>query len=269
MSAAPRPTPIEAWPDALEAAADRTRGIVSRCVLLRETASTQDHARAAGIEPGAVVVAWRQTAGRGRLGRAWADTAMDGIAATFALADALPESLAMRSAVSAAAAARRFLPGDACGIKWPNDVVVDGRKLAGVLVERVGGVALVGIGMNVLQAAFPPPLDGHATSLAIEGAPVDRLAVLCALVEEVGAAFAASEVDIYRTYRALDRLSGRRCSFLTPEGQVDGLVEEVDPLRGLRVRQGATTRFLAAATTSVVPPASGSRYGGTDADAPG
>ena len=265
MSVAEPCAPIEAWPDALEAAAARTRGMVSRCVLLRETASTQDHARAAGIGPGAVVVAWRQTSGRGRLGRAWADTATDGVAATFALPDALPESLAMRSAVAAAAAARRFIPGDACGIKWPNDVVVDGRKLAGVLVERVGGVALVGIGINVLQRSFPAPLDGHATSLALEGASADRLAVLCALIEEVGAAFSASEVDIYRTYRALDRLSGRRCAFLTPEGQVEGLVEEVDPLRGLCVRQGATTRFLAAATTSVVPPASGSRYGGSDA----
>jgi hypothetical protein len=80
-------------------------------------------------------------------------------------------------------------------------------------------------------------------------------------------AFAADAADIYRTYRALDRLSGRNCAFLTPEGQVEGLVEEVDPLRGLRVRDGGGVRFLPAATTSVVPPASGSRYGGTHGSA--
>jgi BirA family biotin operon repressor/biotin-[acetyl-CoA-carboxylase] ligase len=231
--------------------------------MLRETASTQDHARAAGIEPGTVVVAWRQTAGRGRLGRAWADTGTDGVAATFALPAAPPESLAMRSAVAAASAARRFVAGDACGVKWPNDVVVDGRKLAGVLVERIDGTALVGIGINVRQTSFPPPLDGHATSLAMHGPAPDRLDVLVALLEEIGIAFTADEADIYRTYRALDRMSGRRCAFLTPAGQVEGLVEEVDPLRGLRVRDGTEVRFLPAATTSVVPPASGSRYGGT------
>jgi BirA family biotin operon repressor/biotin-[acetyl-CoA-carboxylase] ligase len=256
-------SPAERWPDALEAALARTRGTLSRCVMLRETASTQDHARAAGIEPGTVVVAWRQTAGRGRLGRAWADTGTDGVAATFALPAAPPESLAMRSAVAAASAARRFVAGDACGVKWPNDVVVDGRKLAGVLVERIDGTALVGIGINVRQTSFPPPLDGHATSLAMHGPAPDRLDVLVALLEEIGIAFTADEADIYRTYRALDRMSGRRCAFLTAEGQVEGLVEEVDPLRGLRVRDGTEVRFLPAATTSVVPPASGSRYGGT------
>lgn len=259
------PIPAERWPDAIDAAMARSLGAVRRCVMLRETASTQDHARAAGIAPGTVVVAWRQTAGRGRLGRAWADTGTEGIAATFALPDAPSESLAMRSAVAAASAARRFLPGDACGIKWPNDVVIEGRKLGGVLVERVGTAALVGIGINALQRSFAAPLDGHATSLAMQGVHPDRIAVLAALVEEIGRAFSATEEDIYRTYRSLDRLVGRRCAFSTPEGPVEGLVEDVDPLRGLQVRQGATARFLAAATTSVVPPASGSRYGGADA----
>jgi BirA family biotin operon repressor/biotin-[acetyl-CoA-carboxylase] ligase len=145
--------------------------------------------------------------------------------------------------------------------------VVDGRKLAGVLVERIDGTALVGIGINVRQTSFPPPLDGHATSLAMHGPAPDRLDVLAALFEEIGIAFAADAADIYRTYRALDRLSGRNCAFLTPEGQVEGLVEEVDPLRGLRVRDGGGVRFLPAATTSVVPPASGSRYGGTHGSA--
>jgi BirA family biotin operon repressor/biotin-[acetyl-CoA-carboxylase] ligase len=199
---APGPTdssPAERWPDALEAALARTRGALSRCVVLRETASTQDHARAAGIEPGTVVVAWRQTAGRGRLGRAWADTGTDGVAATFALPAAPPESLAMRSAVAAASAARRFLAGDACGVKWPNDVVVDGRKLAGVLVERIDGTALVGIGINVRQTSFPPPLDGHATSLAMHGPAPDRLDVLAALFEEIGIAFAADAADFERS----------------------------------------------------------------------
>lgn len=254
--------PIEDWPAALESAAAACRH-VRTVQLLRETTSTQDHARASGAPAGTAVVAFRQTAGRGRLGRAWADTAHEGVAATFVVDDRSPESLAMRSAVAAAAAARAFA-GDAPGIKWPNDVVAGGRKLAGVLVERTEGRALVGIGINVLQAGFGPELAPHATSLAQLGAACDRLEVLATLFRALDDALEADDEHIYRTYRVLDRMCGNRTRFLTPEGPVEGTVRDVDPLRGLLVDTGSGTRFLPAATTSVAPPASGSRYGGGD-----
>jgi len=255
--------PIEDWPDVLEAAASACRH-VRRVQLLRETASTQDHARASGASDGTAVIAFRQTAGRGRLGRAWADTAHEGIAVTFVVGDRSPESLAMRSAVAAATAARTFA-GDAPGIKWPNDVVAGGRKLAGVLVERSEGRALVGIGVNVLQRSFPAELAQHATSLALLGAACDRLDVLTALVAALDATLEATDDDIYRTYRGLDRMCGNRVRFLTPDGAVEGTVRDVDPLHGLLVDTDAGPRFLPAATTSVAPPASGSRYGGSNA----
>ena len=253
-------SPIERWPDAIEAAIAAAGPPLARLVLLRETASTQDHARDAGAVPGTVVVAWRQTAGRGRLGRAWADTGTDGVAVTFALPDMPPESLAMRSAVAAATAVRAFVPGDAAGIKWPNDVVAGGRKLAGVLVERTGGAALVGIGINVLQRSFAPPLDGVAASVAMLAPAPDRLAVVAELVRAVADAVALDGEALARTYRSLDRLSGRPCSFLTPGGRVEGVVEDVDPLQGIRVRTPEGERFLPAFTTSVVPPDAGNRY---------
>ena len=259
--------PVERWPDALEAAIAAAGPPLARLVLLRETASTQDHARAAAPPPGTVVAAWRQTAGRGRLGRAWADTGTEGVAVTFVLPDMPPESLAMRSAVAAATAVRAFVPGERVGIKWPNDVVADGRKLAGVLVERTGGAALVGIGVNVLQAAFPAPLDATAASIAMLAAAPDRLDVLSELVRAVARAVAMDAADVTRTYRSLDRLSGRPCAFSTPSGRVEGVVEEVDPLRGIRVRTPAGSLFLPAATTSVVPPGAGNRY--FPPDAPG
>lgn len=258
-------SPIERWPDAIEAAIAAAGPPLARLVLLRETASTQDHARDSGAAPGTVVVAWRQTAGRGRLGRAWADTGTDGVAATFVLPDMPPGSLAMRSAVAAATAVRSFMPGDAAGIKWPNDVVADGRKLAGVLVERTGGAALVGIGVNVLQREFPPPLDSTAASIAMLAEPPDRLAVLEALVRSVAAALAMDGPSLARTYRSLDRLAGRTCAFLTPGGRVEGIVEEVDPEAGIRVRTPAGPQFLPAQTTSVVPPGGGNRYFPPDA----
>jgi len=250
--------PIEECPPALEAAVAPCRHL-DLVQVLRETASTQDHARASSAPIGAAIVVFRQTAGRGRLGRAWADTAHEGVAVTFVLGDHAPESLAMRSAVATATAARAFA-GDAPGIKWPNDVVADGRKLAGVLVERTGGAALVGIGINALQRAFPPPLDATAASIAMLAGPPDRLAVVAELVRSVAAAMAMDGPSVTGTYRSLDRLAGRPCAFLTPGGRVEGIVEEVDPAQGIRVRTPAGPQFLPAQTTSVVPPEGGNRY---------
>lgn len=259
---APPQRPIEDWPGALEAAVAACRHL-RRVQVLRETASTQDHARASAAPAGTAVVAFRQTAGRGRLGRAWADTAHEGVAVTFVLDDHAPEALTMRSAVAAARAARAFA-GEAPGIKWPNDVVAGGRKLAGVLVERTDGRSLVGIGVNALQRSFGPDLAEHATSLALLGAACDRLEVLVELVRALDAAMSAADADIYRTYRSLDRMCGNRCAFRTPEGPVEGTVLDVDPLHGLLVATVAGPRFLPAATTSVAPAASGSRYGDVD-----
>lgn len=243
----------ERWSEALAHAIARGCAVVRRAEVVPETASTQDHARSADLPIGDAVAAWRQTAGRGRLGRAWIDSAGEGIAVTFVLPTAAPELLAARSAVAAARAARRFLPGDACGIKWPNDVVHGGRKLAGVLVECTGPRAFVGIGLNVWQGSFPPPLDSTATSLRMLGSAAARLDVLVALFEEVDRAFREPADAVYRTYGELDRLSGAECAFLTPEGPVRGTVRRVDPARGLEVATASGTRFLASATTSVVP----------------
>jgi BirA family biotin operon repressor/biotin-[acetyl-CoA-carboxylase] ligase len=267
MSGAPgEPRGIEAWPDAIEAVAARGCTAVRLVVVVRETASTQDHARASGAPEGTAVVAWRQTAGRGRLGRAWADTAEDGVAVTFVLPDRPPESLAVRSAVAAALTVRSFLPAAGCGIKWPNDVVVDGLKAAGVLVERSEGRSYVGIGINVRQSSFPEGLEGHATSLRMAGADVDRLDVVLELVRQVDGVMAADDDAIYRTYSALDRLTGRGCSFLTPSGPVRGIVRAVDPRRGLRVETAEGEVFLPASTTSVAPPPGPRRYGDRPSD---
>ena len=268
MSAVPAPqrphVPIESWPDALEATVASACTLLRTVIVLRETASTQDHARAAGIPVGTLVTAWRQSAGRGRLGRAWDDTHAAGVAVTCALPDDAPESLAMRSAVATARAVRSFLPGDACGIKWPNDIVVDGRKIAGILVERTAGLALVGIGINVGQESFHADIDARATSLARLGIHTDRLAVLDALIQSVDIAFQEPIEGIYRTYCTLDRLTGRSCAFNTPDGSVTGMVRSVDPRLGIQVETASGVLFLPSATTSVVPAHAGSRYGGAD-----
>ena len=267
--ALPDPVPIERWPDAIEGVLARECTVLARLQLLRETASTQDHARRSGARPGDVVAAWRQSAGRGRLGRAWLDTAEDGVAATFVVPRADPEFLAMASAVAAAGAIASFGGALArAGIKWPNDVVLDGRKLCGILVEQDAGAALVGIGVNVRQRAFPAPFDAIAAGMAQAGCRADRLDVLCELVRRVDAAIRADPGEIERAYRALDRLTGTRCEFRTPSGQVAGVVQSVDPRRGLHVRTAEGDAFLPAATTSVVPPDPARRYGDAHGDPP-
>lgn len=263
----------EAWRRALARTfADAAVGdrLLRHAMVLDDVASTQDIARDAAHAAGTVVTALRQHAGRGRLGRSWLDTASAGLAVTVVLPDVAPEELAIRAAVAAADAARAHLPPEAassCGIKWPNDVVLGGRKLAGVLCERCDGRSLVGIGINVAQAEFPPELAPHATSLAMLGGTRERLPVLLSLIDAVEAAFRREWDAVLESYRSLDRMTGRTCAFRTPSGHVEGRVQRVDPVRGIEVETRDGVQFLPAATTSVVPPPGPGRYGGVDVDA--
>ncbi|MBD0292266.1 MAG: biotin--[acetyl-CoA-carboxylase] ligase [Jiangellaceae bacterium] len=145
-----------------------------------ETGSTNADMAAlarSGADEGAVLVADYQTAGRGRLGRAWHAPPGTGLAVSLLLRPA--DVPAHRwpwlplLAGDAVVEALESYPGTAATLKWPNDVLLDGRKLAGILVERVDGAvapaAVVGIGLNVSAA------PDEATSLATAGfAEVDR-----------------------------------------------------------------------------------------------
>ncbi|HRQ74913.1 MAG TPA: hypothetical protein PK098_03240, partial [Phycisphaerales bacterium] len=131
---------LASWPDHLQSVLDEINGPLRRIIVLRETDSTQDAAKRFGAQPGDVVTAGRQTAGRGRLGRAWADTVDAGVAVTMVVdcrSLRATEQLATIGAIAAACAVEAVM-GARVGIKWPNDVVVDGRKLAGVLIEQSG-----------------------------------------------------------------------------------------------------------------------------------
>lgn len=177
--------PLASWHDRLQAVLDAGNGSFRRVIVVRETDSTQDAARRLAAGHGDVVVAWRQTAGRGRMGRAWADTGRQGVAVTFVTPAAPHLDLVKATAAGAAEAARKLL-GRPAEIKWPNDVLVDGRKICGVLIEIADGTAFVGVGMNVGQTQWPQELAGRAVSLAQLGAAHDRIEVLEALLASVG-----------------------------------------------------------------------------------
>jgi BirA family biotin operon repressor/biotin-[acetyl-CoA-carboxylase] ligase len=150
---------------------------VSRFIVHRHAVlgSTMDEARAlalAGASDGAVVVARRQTAGRGRQGRAWFSPEGN-LHASILLRPGLPAArlteLGFVVALAVADAVDALLPGGRARLKWPNDVLVGGAKIAGILVELIeDSAAIVGVGVNLghlPEAALYP-----VTSLACLGA---------------------------------------------------------------------------------------------------
>ena len=174
-----------------------------RLVVYEAVESTNDIARElaeSGAPPGTTVLADHQTRGRGQHGRAWHAASGRGVLLSVLLRprsgpDRSPGVLPIRVGLAAARAVQR-VTGLAPGLKWPNDLVADGRKLGGILCE--GAMAgdeffvVAGIGLNVLQrdGEFPPGLDPRPVSLAMlrpgQG-EVARAALAGAIAREVGA----------------------------------------------------------------------------------
>jgi BirA family biotin operon repressor/biotin-[acetyl-CoA-carboxylase] ligase len=219
----------------------RSGGSLGRpLTLLPSTTSTNDEARAAakhGAPHGATWVAEAQSAGRGRRGRSWVSPAGEGllfsVLVRLACAPSALPPIALLAGLAVRDGVMRAAPGAEVYCKWPNDVVVGSRKLAGVLVEgvtvgaRVEAV-VVGIGINVHTRHFPPDLETVATSVALAspGAEPHRAAILA------------------DTLASLDR----DLHVVATRGL--GLVRErlasADALRGLRVRNDAGTTGVAA-----------------------
>lgn len=165
--------------------------------LLAECGSTNaellDRA-CAGAPSGTVIAAERQTAGRGRMGRTW--HAEPGASLTFSLLWRLPPGvspagLSLAAGVALVEALERFGVGG-LALKWPNDILRDGRKLAGILIELVPGdvsAAVIGIGVN-LRLPETLPDEIRAASAALDG-PADQNALLAALLSELHAALTA------------------------------------------------------------------------------
>ncbi|MGA2811260.1 MAG: biotin--[acetyl-CoA-carboxylase] ligase [Candidatus Acidiferrum sp.] len=146
-----------------------------------------------GEAEGAVVVAEEQTAGRGRAGRSWVSERGTGIYVTVLLRPKLAPVqaplLTMMAGISARAAVQA-ISGLNVDLKWPNDLMIGGKKVGGILTEMHAEPALVrfvivGIGINVNQENFPPELGGLATSLRVESGRVhSRVEILVRLLRE-------------------------------------------------------------------------------------
>jgi BirA family biotin operon repressor/biotin-[acetyl-CoA-carboxylase] ligase len=183
--------------------------------------STNERAKelaAAGAPHGTLVTADEQTAGRGRQGRSWLAEAGAAVLMSVVLRPP-PEALPLAAAVAVAEA----VPVEAA-IKWPNDVLVEGRKLAGILVEGrpQEGWAVLGIGLNVSAPAggFPEELREIAASL--NGA-LSRHEVLAALLERLEARLASPLPEVLAEWRRRDALLGQRVGWDGGHGVAAGI----------------------------------------------
>ena len=225
------------WPDRLEAHIAKLRHF-NRVEVVAETGSTQDVARRESAGIGSVVVAGRQTTGRGQLGRSWADDEGCGVALTLVVASEQAETLCARGAVAVASALVPLMEEHAvcAGIKWPNDLVaVLGvpRKLAGILVEAADGMALVGIGVNVSAREWPEEIQGTAASLADAGVAISRVEVIEELLSAWDHVLDLSNEDLRTEFARYDVLSGARAQFEVDGELHEGVVRSVDPFGGV------------------------------------
>lgn len=218
-----------------------------------------------GEREGLVLVAEHQTAGRGRLGREWVTPGRTSLTVSFLLVPGdIPGErwpwLPLLSGVAAAAAVHR-VAGVEVELKWPNDVLVDGHKLGGILLERVeqgkqGAAAVVGIGINCTQSQDELPIP-EATSLAIvTGGKVDRSALLAALVEELAVRYDEwrDGADLRGAYLGLCRTPGQGVRVAVPGGEVVGEAVDVDESGRLVVRTESGEEHLGAGDVVYVRP---------------
>lgn len=225
--------------------------------------STNDHALALAAE-GAVVVADEQTSGRGRRGHTWFSPPETGLYVSVVLAPArarldprrattlltLAVGVALAEGIDAATGLR-------VDVKWPNDIYVARRKLAGILAESSGSgadaaIVVAGYGINIQAAAYPPDLRDRATSLESElGRSVDRatilaetLAAIASRYDDLLAGRFDAILDAWR--RRAPTASGAPVAWTTPSGAHRGTTAGIDRDGALLVRSGGSVERIVA-----------------------
>ncbi len=213
-----------------------------RILRFHSVDSTQ---RLAANEPlGTVVIADAQTAGQGRHGHTWHSEPDHGLYCSIVLAPIPLLTLALGVAAVDAIAQST---GITCDLRWPNDLMLDNRKCAGILVQLIDGRAIAGIGINVNHASFPPDLE--ATSLRLHsGRQHDREHILDALLPAIDSVTAEDPETILRLFaHASSYVAGRRVTVDQAGRQILGTTAGLTPDGHLIVREddGTDTLILA------------------------
>lgn len=215
-------------------------------VRVGELGSTNDLARVmadAGLPEGTVVVARRQTQGRGRHGRTWASPP-GGLWCSLVLRPARDAGWGRLSLAMAVATCEAVdeVAGIRSAIRWPNDVVINGRKVAGILLEGAPNALVVGIGINanVPAEALPEAFRPGAASLHdLAGRTIDLDVLLESLSAQVAswyAVWAAGGTQVMDAWTARDVTRGTRIIAESHGGTIEGIADGADPDGALRVR---------------------------------
>ena len=195
---------------------------------------------AAELPLGDVVMADEQTAGQGRHGHSWYSAPGLGLYCSIVLEPAPLLTLALGLAVAEAIA----IP---CDLRWPNDVMIGDKKLAGILVQLVEGKAIAGIGINLNHDSFPPELGATSLKLAT-GREVHADDLIDPLLAAVDTYTKLPPDDILKLFtRASSFVTGRRVTVDLPDGRIAGTTRGLNPDGYLIVRKddGADTLVLA------------------------
>ena len=255
------------------------RALGHKALVFASTASTNDIAWEYAVNPanhGLCVLAERQTAGRGRRGQSWVGGEGQSILCSILLIEPPMEAerLTLTAAVAVADTVRAFC-GLAAMIKWPNDILVNGKKLAGILVEKRSidnrACFVIGVGINCNQTAEAfegLKLRTPATSLRIEtGTDVDRTGLVCALLESIEQTIEAGIEDncqsstanrqfqdsVIDRWMQLSMLLGRHITVECDNQLYSGFCRGVDPTEGLMIQlDTGTVRAFCAQRTSIV-----------------
>ena len=189
-----------------------------------------------GAPDGTLIIADEQTAGKGRSGRTWVTPPAEAIAFTLLLRPELsPDRISMVTLVMGLAVtnAVNSLYGVSAGIKWPNDVVIKGRKLCGILTEMSAEVRqvnyiVIGVGINANLTSFPEEIREIATSLKLElGRDINRAELIARVMTEFERLYAEFEAQgdlgaVMQEYNELCLNAGSKVRVLDPNGEYTG-----------------------------------------------
>jgi BirA family biotin operon repressor/biotin-[acetyl-CoA-carboxylase] ligase len=220
-----------------------------------------------GAEEGTVVIAETQTAGRGRLGRTWYSPPGVNLYCSVVLRPTVPPSTVPQVALVAALPVARAIAEATSrtpALKWPNDVLLEGRKVVGILTEMEAELeqvrfVIVGIGVNVNVPAdaFPPDLRARATSLAIAlGRPIDRVRFTASLLAHLESDYrrflAGGFAAVRHEWQRASALQGHTVTVRSPDGDLTGEVTGLAPDGALCLRDqsGQTHRIVAGEVTT-------------------
>jgi BirA family biotin operon repressor/biotin-[acetyl-CoA-carboxylase] ligase len=237
--------------------------IGSECMVFDEIDSTNRETMRqaeAGVDEGLVIIANRQTSGRGRLGRSWYTAENDSLALSILLRpDISPEKVPQLSLLTAVAlhkALSQFVPG--AGIKWPNDIMYNGAKIAGILTEMRGEpgqvhAVVVGIGVNIRRPAkgWPEEITQRVSDLSTaSGKDLSRLDATLAIIRAMEIGYHEYSVNGFAPVREAwwraHAASGHRVRAHGSDGYVEGIAEALDDDGALLLRIGGQLqRFIA------------------------